>query len=110
MKSLTVDTKKFTQDELVMMIEFFQTEKEDVKETSELFDEFIADPANPKWMTGKFINLPQELMGIVVMLKQLAPKQYENSVQEFTAPHKAETLKEVENISRIIVKLQMRQR
>lgn len=110
MSSLTVNTKKFTQDELEKMIEFFKEERDDVQKRSQLFEEFIADPANPKWMKGKSANLPQELMGIVVMLKQLAPKQYENSVQEFTAPHKAETLEAVENISRIIVKLQMRQK
>lgn len=110
MKSLTVNTKKFTKDELKQMIKLFKEEKNDVEQSAELFEEFIKDPADSKWRAGKFRALPQELMGVVVMLKEMVPNAYEEAVDEFVKPHQAETFKKREDLSRIIVKLQMRQK
>ena len=108
MKSLTVKTKKFTQDELVALINIIESEKEDQERASALFEDFITDPQDDKWKTGKSKSLPHEMMEVVVMLKQIMPTEYKSAVQEFIEPHRRRTEKQLEQLSIFIVKLQMR--
>ena len=84
-----------------------QEEKEEKIECAKAFVEFIKTPEDPKWQTSKY--LPQELVGVVVMLKHTLPQHYDESVQEFTRKFIDEEAEELLEISTILVKLQMRQ-
>lgn len=109
MKTLTVNTKKFTKDELISLIALVSDERKMMITRAANFEDFIKNPEDPKWKSHRYSNLPQEIVGVVVMLKQLAPQEYEESVQNFIKKFREEENADLTEISSILVKLEMRQ-